>query len=78
MYALCTFVAFGRAGCAWPDTPACAKVIRLEAEIPPFSSTEIRARVHRGLSIEGMTADAVVDYIGAKRLYDPPRLLTDA
>lgn len=77
VYALCTFVAFGRAGCAWPDAPAGAKVIRLEAEIPPFSSTEIRSRVHRGLSIEGMTADAVVDYIGAKRLYDPPRLLTD-
>ena len=34
--------------------------------------------MHRGLSIEGMTADTVVDYIGAKRLYDPPRLLTDA
>ncbi len=77
LFGLCTFAAFGRSGCAWPEAPEGARVVRLEAEIPGVSSTEIRRRVAAGLSVEGMTPQPVVEYIGAKRLYHPPRLLTD-
>ena len=77
LFRLCTFAAFGRAGCAWPQTPEGAHVVRLEAEIPGVSSTEIRRRVAAGLSVEGMVPQTVLEYMGAKRLYNPPPLLSD-
>lgn len=76
VFALCRFIAFGRVGCVYPDAPEGARVTKLEAEIPGVSSTQVRARVHAGLSIEGLVLSAVERYIGVNRLYDPPRLLS--
>lgn len=72
VYALCRFAVFARdelALCAPPGV----QWIRMRTEIPDISSTEIRARVHKGLSLDGLVPQVVQDYIGAHRLYDPPR-----
>lgn len=71
VFALCTFLVFARDGLPLINVPG-ADVIRLDAAIDDISSTEIRARVHRGQSLEGYVPEAVSDYIGAHRLYDPP------
>lgn len=71
VYELCRFAVFGRAGIPRQAVED-ARVTWLDAEIKGLSATEIRRRVHEGKSIRGLTADAVIDYIGKKRLYDPP------
>lgn len=71
VFALCRFAVFARDGLPLCDVPG-ARVTRMQAAIPDLSATEIRARVHRGQSLAGYVPQAVEDYIGARRLYDPP------
>jgi len=73
--ALCRFAVFARGGSPLVDVPG-ADVIRLQTPVPGITATEIRRRVHQGLSLEGLTPPDVIDYIGAKRLYDPPIRMT--
>ena len=76
VFSLCRFAVFAR-GDAPLSPPSGAQVVRLSSAVPPVSSTEIRPRVHRGLSLSGLTPPAVADYIGEKRLYDPPKRVQD-
>lgn len=71
VFTMCRFAVFGRGELPLQAITG-ADVIRLSALIPDISATEIRARVHQGLSLDGLAPSAVVDYIGAKRLYNPP------
>lgn len=71
VFELCTFAVFGRDDLPLEDVPG-AKWAQLKTEIPDISATEIRARVHAGLSLEGYTPRVVEDYIGLHRLYQPP------
>lgn len=71
VFALCRFAVFGRDGLPLIDIEG-AVVERMDAQIPDVSSTDIRARVHRGQSLEGLVPEAVAEYIGARRLYAPP------
>ncbi|MDR1599173.1 MAG: nicotinate (nicotinamide) nucleotide adenylyltransferase [Oscillospiraceae bacterium] len=81
----CAFAVFPRGSA--PDGEAMAAAERLsrshganirwiDAELPDISSTELRERVHAGLSIERLTPAAVQDYIDRERLYNPPPTLT--
>lgn len=45
------------------------QIVLLEAETPDVSATDIRARVARGASIDGMVHPAVAAYIDQNRLY---------
>ncbi len=76
VFSLCRFAAFRREGLPFPQPPEGAEVTPLSAAIPPISATAIRARIHKGLGLEGWTPSAVEDYIGARRLYDPPEQLS--
>ena len=78
VFSLCRFLALGREGCRGPDAPQGARVTRIEAEIPGVSSTQVRARVQAGLALTGLVPVQVEAYIGRKRLYNPPPLLTHA
>ncbi|MCL1795933.1 MAG: nicotinate (nicotinamide) nucleotide adenylyltransferase [Clostridia bacterium] len=71
VFTLCRFVVFGRNGLPLPDVPG-ADIIRLPDIIPDISASQIRARVRRGQSLDGYVPPSVADYIGEKRLYDPP------
>ncbi len=71
VFELCTFLVFARDGLPMLPVPG-ANVTRLDAKIDDISSTEVRARVHRGQSLEGFLPQSVEDYIGVTRLYDPP------
>lgn len=75
VFSLCTFAVFGRGDEAPGDVPF-AVTTRMEAEIPDISATQIRTRVHAGLPLCGLVPPRVEDYIGQKRLYDPPKLLS--
>ncbi|MFH0965733.1 MAG: nicotinate-nucleotide adenylyltransferase [Planctomycetota bacterium] len=77
---LCTFAAAGRQGWDAGDLGALAGAIDEESiermrrstiRMSPIevSSTEIRARVRRGESIEGLVPGAVARYIAAQKLY---------
>lgn len=76
VFELCRFAVFGRDKLPLPDVPG-ASVVRMQTNIPDVSATQIRERVHRGLSLEGYTPQAVEDYIGAWRLYNPPAQMPD-
>ncbi len=71
VFSLCRFAVFAREGAALSDVPG-ADVIRVDAVIPTVSATAIRDLTHRGHSLEGLTPPVVEDYIGERRLYDPP------
>ena len=71
VFSLCRFAVFSRGDMPLPDVPG-ATVMRVHADILGISATEIRKRVHRGMSLEGLTPPAVIDYIGRQRLYNPP------
>ena len=49
-----------------------AQVHVLEAHVPPFSSTELRALLARGADVSGMLDPHVLDYIRAHGLYRFP------
>lgn len=74
VFKLCRFAVFGRDDLPLDDIPG-ADVTRMQTPIIDISATEIRHRVHVGKSLEGYTPQAVEDYIGLHRLYDPPPLL---
>jgi nicotinate-nucleotide adenylyltransferase len=76
VFTLCRFAVFARGGLSLPEVPG-AQVTRIETPIPGISATEIRARVHRGASLSGLTPPEVIRYIGLNRLYDPPVRLSD-
>lgn len=71
VFALCRFAVFGRGDLPLDDV-AGATIVRMQTPIVGISATEIRARVHRGMSLAGYTPAAVEAYIGEHRLYDPP------
>lgn len=71
VFTLCRFAVFARDDLPLIDVEG-ATVERMQTRIPDISATEIRARVHQGLSLEGYTPSVVEDYIGLYRLYDPP------
>ncbi|MDR1569378.1 MAG: nicotinate-nucleotide adenylyltransferase [Oscillospiraceae bacterium] len=82
---LCSFAAFPRAGisseavrreAAALTRDYSASVTLLDIPIPNVSSTELRARVHAGLALDGRTPDRVIDFIDRYRLYDPPQMRT--
>ncbi len=77
VFALCRFAVFARGGEALAEAPG-ARVIRMRAVIPDISATAIRDRVHRGMSLEGLTPRTVENYIGQHRLYDPPKRMPRA
>lgn len=52
-----------------PTSPTSPKVILLEAATPDVSATDIRQRVARGESIEGLVPAAVAAYIDRNLLY---------
>lgn len=74
VFSLCRFAVFGRDALSLDDVEG-AEIVRLQTAIPGISATEIRARVHRGQSLDGYTPRVVEDYIGQHRLYDPPILM---
>ncbi|MDR0896739.1 MAG: nicotinate-nucleotide adenylyltransferase [Oscillospiraceae bacterium] len=76
VFTLCRFAVFARGDLTLPDVPG-AEVMRIDTPVPGISATEIRARVHRGASLSGLTPPAVIRYIGQHRLYDPPVRLND-
>lgn len=71
VFALCEFAVFAREGSPMAEVPG-AVVHTLRTRIPEISSTALRARVHSGLSLEGLVPQKVESYIGRHRLYDPP------
>jgi len=71
VFSLCRFAVFARDGLSLPAVPG-ADIIRLPDEVPDMSSSQIRARVGQGLSLDGFVPPLVSDYIGEKRLYGPP------
>lgn len=75
VFELCRFAVFARAGSSLIDVPG-ASITRMRTPVPDPTATEIRRRVHRGHSLEGLTPPDVIDYIGAHRLYDPPVQMT--
>jgi len=50
-------------------TPSQASIFLIDAPTAPVSSTDVRARIARGISIAGLVPDAVAAYIDAHRLY---------
>lgn len=75
---LCQLVVVPRLGLNLPDLSSLAssvpglmdKVTRLDAPIIGVSSSEIRQRVARGLSIHYLVPDEVGKYIAERRLYE--------
>jgi nicotinate-nucleotide adenylyltransferase len=49
--------------------PAVRGVVRVESPSLPISSTAIRERVRRGLSVRYLVTDSVADYIAERSLY---------
>lgn len=72
VFTLCRFAVFARDDLPMIEVPG-ADVVRMQTAIPGLSATEIRGRVHRGLSLEGYVPASVENYIGAERLYSPPQ-----
>lgn len=72
VFSLCTFAVFARDGLSLPEVPG-ARIVHMDAVIPDISSTVVRARIERGDSLDGYVPQAVIDYIGKKRLYNPPK-----
>lgn len=73
---LCSFAAVGRPGenaldehVRWLEEEFGARIQMLDFDGPDISSSEIRARVARGESIDGLTPPKVADYIRQKGLY---------
>ena len=76
IFALATFVVVTRPGTALaslrarlPEDTARANVVLLEADTPDISATDIRTRVARGESVEGLVPAAVSAYIQKNSLY---------
>jgi predicted HD superfamily hydrolase involved in NAD metabolism len=59
-------------------TQRIARYLNDNADLPGISSTELRARVHIGLSVEAYVPAIVQDYIDRERLYSPPPTLPRA
>ncbi|GHU66341.1 hypothetical protein FACS1894184_04080 [Clostridia bacterium] len=81
---LCSFAVFPRLNANRGLVEAAAERLRrdfgaridwVKTELPDISSTELRARVHCGLSIEKYVPAAVQYYIDRERLYNPPSQL---
>lgn len=53
-----------------------ARITAVPIPIPDISSTQIRERVRLGLALDGLVPEAVAEYIGRHRLYNPPRTLS--
>jgi nicotinate-nucleotide adenylyltransferase len=49
--------------------PTARGVHRVQGPSLPISATEVRERVHRGLSVRYLVPDGVADYIAERRLY---------
>ncbi len=72
---LATVVAVARAGVAIPALPAAwprDRVIVLDHEPPPWSSTRLRNALAAGAAPAGSLPDAVADYISKNVLYAAP------
>jgi nicotinate-nucleotide adenylyltransferase len=52
-----------------PPFPGARGVVRVDGPSLPISSTAIRDRVRRGLSVRYLVTDPVADYIAGRRLY---------
>lgn len=81
------FAVFPRAGTSRVEAESAARGLRrdygarivwIEAALPDISSTELRARVRAGLSIERYATASVQEYIDRVRLYNPPLALSRA
>lgn len=77
VFSLCEFAVFSR-GDIPLTAPEGAKVTLMRSKAAQVSATEIRGRVAKGLSLFGYAPPAVEAYIGANRLYDPPRRMSEA
>ncbi len=72
LYTLCRFAVFERKGFPISDIPE-VRAIPMKTSVPDISATEIRRRIHLGMSLEELTPWAVEAYIGLHRLYEPPK-----
>lgn len=75
VFQLCDFAVFARDDLPLVPPPG-VTAIKMRAAIPDISATEIRFRVHCGQALEGFVPQAVEDYIGRHRLYDPPQRMS--
>lgn len=67
--ALAPLLVAGREGYARPDGKGAPS--SHGPDLPRVSSTEVRARLLRGESVEGMVPTAVIDHVRARGLYRP-------
>ncbi len=71
---LCRFAVSARPGVAMPRRwPAGVRVAPFRARTGAVSSSDIRERISRGLSIRGLVPPAVEKYIRSRKLYRPRR-----